>query len=55
MIPRLLQVPDDESFFLFGPRGAGKTTYLKNLPWFHHALYINLLLASEESRFARSA
>ena len=53
MIPRLLQVPDDESFFLFGPRGAGKTTYLKNLPWFHHALYINLLLASEESRFAR--
>ena len=28
MIPRLLQLPDDESFFLFGPRGVGKTTLL---------------------------
>lgn len=54
MIPRLLQLPDDESFFLFGPRGAGKTTYLKSLPWFSNSLYINLLLASEESRFARN-
>lgn len=54
MIPRLLQLPSDESFFLFGPRGVGKTTLLKSLPWFSEALYINLLIASEEQRFARN-
>lgn len=54
MIPRLLQLPADESFFLFGPRGVGKTTLLKNLPWFSKALYINLLIAKEEQRFARN-
>ena len=54
MISRLLQLPDDESFFLFGPRGAGKTTWLKNQCWFKDALYINLLLASEESRFTKN-
>lgn len=54
MLPRLLQLPDDESFFLFGPRGVGKTTLLKTLPWFSKSLYINLLQSSEERRFARS-
>lgn len=54
MIPRLSSLPDDESFFLFGPRGVGKTTTLKSLPLFTKALYINLLLAHEESRFAKN-
>ena len=54
MIPRLLQLPDDESFFLFGPRGVGKTTLLKHLPWFSNSLYLNLLKSSEEQRFARN-
>ena len=54
MIPRLLQLPDDESFFLFGPRGVGKTTLLKHLPWFPQALYINLLQSGEEQRFSRN-
>lgn len=54
MIPRLLQLPADESFFLFGPRATGKTTLLKTLPWFESALYINLLKAQEENRFARN-
>ncbi len=53
MIPRLLKLPEDESFFLFGPRGVGKTTLLKHLPWFSRALYINLLKPSEEQRYAR--
>lgn len=53
MISRLLTLPSDESFFLFGPRGVGKTTLLKNLPWFSNALYLNLLKASEEQRFTR--
>lgn len=53
MITRLLQLPDDESFFLFGARGVGKTTLLKNLPYFSNAIYINLLKPEEENRFAR--
>ena len=54
MITRLLQLPDDESFFLFGPRGVGKTTLLKQLPWFANSLYINLLKQTEEQQFARN-
>jgi len=53
VIPRILQLPQDESLFLFGPRGVGKTTYIKSLPWFQHALYINLLQAVNENRFFR--
>ena len=42
-IKRLLKVPD-HSFFLFGPRGVGKTTWLKNvLP---DASYFDLLDSS---------
>lgn len=52
--PRLLHLPEDESFFLFGPRGVGKTTLLKHLPWFTHAEYINLLSPSDEQRFTRN-
>ncbi len=51
---RLLKLPDDESFFLFGPRGVGKTTLIKSLPWFSNSLYINLLIQSEEKRFFRN-
>jgi predicted AAA+ superfamily ATPase len=40
MTPRFLKVPK-QSFFLFGPRGSGKTTWLKSQ--FAHALFINLL------------
>lgn len=53
MISRLLTLPDDESFFLFGPRGVGKTTLLRHLPWFSDALYLNLLKPDEEMRLAR--
>lgn len=53
MIPRILQLPENESFFLFGPRATGKTTLLRNLAWFNRTLYINLLLGREENRFAR--
>jgi predicted AAA+ superfamily ATPase len=54
MIPRLLKLPKDESFFLFGARGTGKTTLLKHAPWFKSALYINLLKSDAEQRFARN-
>lgn len=43
MYSRLLNVPPDQSFFLFGPRGTGKTTWAKTK--FPNALYLDLLEA----------
>ena len=48
-LPRFLDVPQG-SFFLFGPRGTGKTTWLREkLP---DALVLDLLRAEEFRRFA---
>lgn len=43
MFSRLLKIPVDnnKSFFLFGPRGTGKTTWIKRI--FSEALYFDLL------------
>lgn len=41
MYARLLKPPKNKSFFLFGPRGTGKTTWLK--AQFPDALYFDLL------------
>ncbi len=54
MFKRDLQLIDNQSLFIFGPRGVGKTTYLKNLNFFESSLYINLLKADEENRFLRN-
>ncbi len=54
MLHRLLKLPEDESFFLFGPRATGKTTLVKQLPGFSNALYLNLLSPAEENRFDRN-
>ncbi|MBI5123971.1 MAG: ATP-binding protein [Candidatus Omnitrophica bacterium] len=43
MYSRLIQPPKDKSFFLFGPRGTGKTTWVKSN--FTEALYLDLLEA----------
>lgn len=41
MYTRTIKVPENKSFFLFGPRGTGKTTWLKaNLP---NALFFDFL------------
>lgn len=40
-IPRFLTVPDSSSFFLFGPRGTGKTTWMKSA--FQNAQWFDLL------------
>ncbi|MCX6008016.1 MAG: AAA family ATPase [Chloroflexi bacterium] len=49
-IPRLLQCPEI-SFFLFGPRGTGKSTWLRHvLP---DALYLDLLDASQFLELSR--
>ena len=47
---RILKLPED-SFFLFGPRATGKTTWLKEqvAPDF----YIDLLKAKEFLRFSK--
>ncbi|OGX37540.1 MAG: ATPase [Omnitrophica WOR_2 bacterium RIFCSPHIGHO2_02_FULL_52_10] len=41
MYPRLLQPPPKQSFFLFGPRGVGKTAWVRNQ--FPDALFFDLL------------
>jgi len=43
MYSRLIEPPKDKSFFLFGPRGTGKTTWVKSK--FKEALYLDLLEA----------
>ncbi|MBI5701148.1 ATP-binding protein [Candidatus Saganbacteria bacterium] len=43
MYSRLLKPPKEKSFFLFGPRGTGKTTWVKSLS--PKALYLDLLEA----------
>ena len=54
MKTRCLKTPEDESFFLFGARGVGKTTYIKGLRYFPGSIYINLLIAAQENRFSRN-
>jgi uncharacterized protein len=41
--------PPKQNFFLFGPRGTGKSTWMKAL--FPEALYLNLLLSSVREKF----
>jgi predicted AAA+ superfamily ATPase len=43
MYSRLIEAPKDKSFFLLGPRGTGKTTWVKSK--FSKALYLDLLEA----------
>lgn len=43
MYSRLIRTPASKSFFLFGPRGTGKTTWVKST--FPSALYLDLLEA----------
>jgi predicted AAA+ superfamily ATPase len=54
MFTRILEFPGDDSFFLFGARGTGKSTWLahhfRDIP--HVA--INLLQPEVEEKFARS-
>ena len=59
MYPRSLDLPSDsrQSFFLFGPRGTGKTTWLKQrfpqaiyLDLLDHALYLELLARPQRLR-----
>jgi predicted AAA+ superfamily ATPase len=54
LIPRLISLPDDYSFFLFGARGTGKSTLLESTYDSKASIYINLLDPLEEFRFSRN-
>ncbi len=52
MYPRILVPPPEKSFFLFGPRGTGKTAWVRtNLP---DATYVDLLEAETHARLLAS-
>ncbi|MFN8943122.1 MAG: AAA family ATPase, partial [Pseudobdellovibrionaceae bacterium] len=51
MIKRSLKISSASSFFLFGPRGSGKSTLIKALPFLKNALYIDLLKPQIEDKY----
>jgi predicted AAA+ superfamily ATPase len=53
MFSRLRQLSKKHSFFLFGPRGTGKSTLLKERFNLDQCLWIDLLDAEVEDRFLR--
>ena len=48
-VSRFFQSPSKQSFFLFGPRGTGKSTWVKK--HYPEALYIDLLLSDVRRRY----
>ena len=50
IITRFCNPPEFQSFFLFGPRGTGKTQFLKQK--YPDAIFVNLLLPSEFAKFS---
>ena len=54
MFRRLLQITRRNSFFLFGARGTGKTTYIRNAFTPDAVLYIDLLDAEIEDAYRRT-
>ncbi|OGR87032.1 MAG: hypothetical protein A3J74_03090 [Elusimicrobia bacterium RIFCSPHIGHO2_02_FULL_57_9] len=54
MIPRLCNPSKTHSFFLFGARGTGKSTMLRQAPFLKNCLYIDLLKPDVEERYALS-
>lgn len=53
MFRRLLRISGRRSFFLFGARGTGKTTYLRETFDPERTLYVDLLDPEEEDRYRR--
>ena len=51
MLKRLINPLKSNSFFLFGARGTGKTTFLKEEIITRNSLYIDLLTAEEFNRY----
>lgn len=53
MLKRLLQLPIEQSFFLFGARGTGKSTLIEHVFDHQNSLWIDLLEPEQEDLFAR--
>lgn len=54
MFPRMLQLPKKRSFFLFGPRGNGKSTLLRSSFSQDDCIWLDLLDVEQEDRFLRN-
>ena len=54
MFPRFVKFPLQHSFFLFGPRGTGKSTLLKKRFHLSQCLWLDLLETSVEDQFSRN-
>lgn len=54
MLNRYINPLKSDSFFLFGPRGCGKTTFLRSFFSEVDSIYINLLSIDEEDFFSRN-
>ena len=54
MFPRLLQTTRRSSFFLFGARGTGKTTYIRDAFDPDASLYVDLLDPEVEDLYRRT-
>jgi predicted AAA+ superfamily ATPase len=52
MFKRLLKLPKNQSFFLFGPRGSGKSTLIKKCFDDKSSLWIDLLDLEQEERLS---
>lgn len=53
-IDRIIKLPSDKSFFLFGARNTGKSTLLKTTFNQNNCLWIDLLDFAEEERYSRN-
>jgi len=51
--PRLLNLPDEQSIFLFGARNTGKSTLIKEV-YADHSILIDLLKKKTDARFLRN-
>ena len=54
MFDRLLRTTTRNSFFIFGARGTGKTTYIKQMFSLDESIYVDLLDPVVEDRYRRS-
>jgi predicted AAA+ superfamily ATPase len=52
MFKRIINIPESNSFFLFGPRGTGKSTLIKAKFDTSQTFYIDLLLYQTENQYA---
>lgn len=53
MFRRSINLPESQSFFLFGPRGTGKSTLIKTRFDPAKTFYVDLLLYQTENQYAR--